>query len=48
MNTVDCSLLLRKDQQATNGIVHVIDGVLDPAISHSDNVAEVVTQVGCS
>ena len=45
MNTVNCALFLQKDQQATNGIVHIIDSVLDPSKSLSDNVADVVLKV---
>ncbi|KAF2368949.1 FAS1 domain [Trinorchestia longiramus] len=46
MNTINCALLLQKDQQATNGIVHIIDSVLDPSKSLSDNVADLVLKDG--
>ena len=45
MRTVNCHLLQRKDQQATNGIVHVIDGVLDPSRLRRTPLVDVVTQV---
>ena len=45
MNTVNCALLIRKDQQATNGIVHIIDTVLDPSKSLADNAADMVLKV---
>lgn len=37
MMTVDCALVVRKDQQATNGIVHLIDRVLIPPPSRGQS-----------
>ena len=45
MTTINCALLLRKDQEATNGVVHVIDGILDPYMESSSNVADMVINV---
>ncbi|XP_018020853.1 uncharacterized protein LOC108677189 isoform X2 [Hyalella azteca] len=46
MNTINCALLLQKDQQATNGIVHIIDTMLDPSKSLPENVADLVLKDG--
>ncbi|XP_037795768.1 serine-rich adhesin for platelets-like [Penaeus monodon] len=46
MTTINCALLIRKDQQATNGIVHVIDNVLDPSVGILQNVADMVLNDG--
>ncbi|KAB7507990.1 Periostin, partial [Armadillidium nasatum] len=40
MTTINCNLLVRKDQEASNGIVHIIDGVLDPSLGIATNVAD--------
>lgn len=48
MTTINCALLIRKDQQATNGIVHVIDNVLDPSVGILQNVADMVLNVSQS
>ena len=36
---------MRKDQEATNGIVHVVDSLLDPASTVQRDLAELVLQV---
>ena len=45
MTTINCALLIRKDQEATNGIVHVIDSLLDPTVRASQNIADMVLTV---
>jgi len=45
METVNCILISRKDQQATNGIVHMIDSPLDPTMFMDVDVAKVVVEV---
>ncbi|XP_023217812.1 transforming growth factor-beta-induced protein ig-h3-like isoform X2 [Centruroides sculpturatus] len=43
MMTVDCALVVRKDQQATNGIVHLIDKVLVPPPSRGlSSIPEII------
>ena len=39
-------LISRKDQQASNGIVHIIDHPLDPAVFLARDVAQIVIQDG--
>ncbi|XP_037086624.1 transforming growth factor-beta-induced protein ig-h3-like [Pollicipes pollicipes] len=46
MTTVNCNLLVRKDQKATNGVVHLIDAVLDPSFLSSRSVIDLVVQDG--
>ena len=45
MLTVNCVKIVRKDQEATNGVVHLIDEVLDPSIFINKDVADIVTSV---
>ncbi|XP_071443553.1 transforming growth factor-beta-induced protein ig-h3-like [Hetaerina americana] len=46
METVNCALILRKDQEASNGIVHLIDAILDPETSIERDMGRYVTQDG--
>lgn len=46
MTTINCALLIRKDQQAVNGVVHLIDSVLDPNVGILQNVADMVLNDG--
>ncbi|GFG32470.1 hypothetical protein Cfor_04311 [Coptotermes formosanus] len=46
IETVNCAFIVRKDQEATNGIVHVVDSVLDPASTAPRDLAELVLQDG--
>lgn len=48
IETVNCVFIVRKDQEATNGIVHVIDSLLDPASTATRDLAELVLQVRSS
>lgn len=45
MLTVNCRTIVRKDQEATNGVVHIIDNVLDPGAVLSRDVSEIVATV---
>ncbi|XP_045105494.1 serine-rich adhesin for platelets-like [Portunus trituberculatus] len=45
MTTINCALLIRKDQHATNGVVHLISNVLDPSIGIGRNVVDIVLGV---
>jgi hypothetical protein len=45
IETVNCAFIVRKDQEATNGIVHVVDSLLDPAFTVPRDLAELVLQV---
>ena len=45
MLTVNCRTIVRKDQEATNGVVHMIDSLLDPGAVLSRDVSEIVTTV---
>jgi hypothetical protein len=45
IETVNCASIVRKDQEATNGIVHVVDSLLDPALTVPRDLAELVLQV---
>jgi hypothetical protein len=45
MLTVNCRTIVRKDQEATNGVVHIIDSLLDPGAVLSRDVSEIVTSV---
>ena len=45
MLTVNCRTIVRKDQEATNGVVHLIDGMLDPGAVMSRDVSEIVSTV---
>ncbi|KAJ8882685.1 hypothetical protein PR048_014497 [Dryococelus australis] len=46
METVNCAAIVRKDQEASNGVVHVISSVLDPALTVDNNLVDVVMQDG--
>ncbi|XP_046655629.1 periostin-like [Daphnia pulicaria] len=46
MLTVNCRTIVRKDQEATNGVVHIIDSLLDPGAVLSRDVSEIVTSDG--
>uniref|UniRef100_A0A0P4VVG3 Transforming growth factor-beta-induced protein ig-h3 n=1 Tax=Scylla olivacea TaxID=85551 RepID=A0A0P4VVG3_SCYOL len=46
MTTINCALLIRKDQHATNGVVHLISSVLDPSIGTGRNVVDIVLSDG--
>lgn len=46
METVNCHRIIRKDQIASNGVVHVIDGVLDLALSENSDIVELVSRDG--
>lgn len=47
MLTANCLVIIRKDQEATNGVVHLINGVLDPSTVINRDVSEVVMTVSC-
>jgi uncharacterized surface protein with fasciclin (FAS1) repeats len=42
---VNCAFIIKKDQEATNGVVHVVDSLLDPSLTVSRDLAELVLQV---
>ncbi|KZS06760.1 transforming growth factor-beta-induced protein ig-h3 [Daphnia magna] len=46
MLTVNCRTIVRKDQEATNGVVHMIDSLLDPGAVMSRDVSEIVSSDG--
>lgn len=46
MSTVNCLVITRKDQEATNGVVHLIDGVLDPSVAMNRDVSEIISTDG--
>ncbi|XP_076177123.1 transforming growth factor-beta-induced protein ig-h3 [Ptiloglossa arizonensis] len=46
METVNCHRIVRKDQIATNGVVHVIDGVSDLALAPNSDVIELAANDG--
>ena len=46
METVNCVLIARHDQEASNGIVHLIDAALDPSLLIPRDVAQVVVEDG--
>jgi len=45
MEAVNCILISRKDQEATNGVVHMIDSPLDPTLFMPRDVVNVVEEV---
>jgi uncharacterized surface protein with fasciclin (FAS1) repeats len=45
IETVNCASIVRKDQEATNGVVHVVDSLLDPDFTVPRDLAELVVQV---
>ncbi|XP_046595962.1 transforming growth factor-beta-induced protein ig-h3 isoform X2 [Neodiprion lecontei] len=46
METVNCELIMRKNQQATNGVVHIIDGVLIPDRYKNMGIVEAIIADG--
>jgi len=46
MLTVNCRTIVRKDQEATNGVVHLIDNLLDPAAVMNREVSEIISSDG--
>ena len=44
MLTVNCAPIVRKDQEATNGVVHLVESFLDPIIPA--NIADSVARDG--
>ncbi|KAK9511350.1 hypothetical protein O3M35_000018 [Rhynocoris fuscipes] len=46
INTVNCVSITNKDNEASNGIVHIIDSVLNPDSSPQRNVADILLQDG--
>jgi len=46
MLTINCRTIVRKDQEATNGVVHLIDNLLDPAAVMNREVSEIVSSDG--
>ncbi|XP_017790533.1 PREDICTED: periostin [Habropoda laboriosa] len=46
METVNCHRIIRKDQIASNGVVHVIDGVLDLALAQNSDIIELASSDG--
>ena len=48
MLTINCRTIVRKDQEATNGVVHLIDNLLDPAAVMNREVSEIVSSVSDS
>lgn len=46
MKTVNCILIVRKDLQASNGVVHLVDNILEPyVVVPGKNLAEMIEQV---
>jgi hypothetical protein len=45
IETVNCAFIVRKDQEATNGVVHVVDSLLDPDFTAPRDLAQLVVQV---
>ncbi|PSN42321.1 hypothetical protein C0J52_18223 [Blattella germanica] len=46
IETVNCALIVRKDQEATNGIVHMVDSFLDPSVTVQRDLVGLVLQDG--
>ncbi|XP_069696631.1 transforming growth factor-beta-induced protein ig-h3-like [Periplaneta americana] len=46
IETVNCAFIVRKDQEATNGVVHMVDSLLDPELTVSKDLADLVMQDG--
>ncbi|XP_076548579.1 transforming growth factor-beta-induced protein ig-h3 [Osmia lignaria lignaria] len=46
METVNCHRIIRKDQIASNGVVHIIDGVLDLALAQNSDIIHLVAKDG--
>jgi hypothetical protein len=45
IETVNCASIVRKDHEATNGVVHVIESLLDPDFTAPRDLVELVLQV---
>jgi uncharacterized surface protein with fasciclin (FAS1) repeats len=46
MKTINCVLIVRKDLQASNGVVHLVDKILEPYVMvPGKNLAEMIDQV---
>jgi hypothetical protein len=45
MEAVNCVLISRKDQEASNGIVHMIDNPLDPTLWMPTDLVQVISDV---
>jgi len=46
MKTVNCILIVRKDLQASNGVVHLVEKILEPFVMvPGKNLAEMIEQV---
>lgn len=46
MEMINCHRIIRKDQVAANGVVHVIDGVLDLALAQNSDIIELAARDG--
>lgn len=46
MLTVNCRTIVRKDQESTNGVVHLIDSLLDPAAVMNREISEIISTDG--
>ncbi|XP_078048749.1 periostin [Augochlora pura] len=46
METVNCHRIIRKDQFAMNGVVHVIDGLLDLALAENSDIIDLAVKDG--
>ncbi|XP_024947754.1 transforming growth factor-beta-induced protein ig-h3 [Cephus cinctus] len=46
IETVNCEDVIRKNQHATNGVVHVIDGVLNPNLFKNEDLMEIIEEDG--
>ncbi|XP_047103668.1 transforming growth factor-beta-induced protein ig-h3-like [Schistocerca piceifrons] len=46
VETVNCKRIARRDLEATNGVVHLVDGVLDPVFVEKRDVAEIIMEDG--
>ncbi|XP_073982354.1 periostin-like isoform X2 [Rhodnius prolixus] len=46
INTVNCKRIVNKDNEATNGIVHIINSVLNPEDAPQRNIADILLQDG--
>ncbi|KAK3917621.1 Periostin [Frankliniella fusca] len=46
IETVNCATITRKDQEAANGVVHIVDALLDPERSTYSDLSTAVVQDG--
>ncbi|XP_034248308.1 transforming growth factor-beta-induced protein ig-h3-like [Thrips palmi] len=46
IETVNCATIVRKDQEASNGVVHIVDTLLDPERSTYSDLSTAVVQDG--